>query len=93
MASPTASNVLYFAAGVLYALAAFVWIDMTPGLDATQSEDLQSTYWQAITLGSVGTIAFVIFHRVLRGSSRPASDFMLPVVIGMIWLAVVFSAY
>ena len=98
--SPIGNNITYFALGLVYALAAVVYLKsladstgMSSGPGVADMDDVYSSYWTSIFVFVGGTFLFIFVADLFKHFRRPVSESMLPVVVGLILLAVVYNAY
>ena len=98
--SSIGNNITYFVLGLAYALAAVVYLKsladatgISSGPGVADMDDVYSSYWTSIVVFVGGTFLFIFIANLFRRFHRPVSDGMLPVVVGLILLAVAYNAY
>jgi glycerol uptake facilitator-like aquaporin len=98
--SRSGNNITYFVLGIVYALAAVVYLKsladstgMSSGPGIAAADDVYSSYWTSIFVFVGGTFLFIFVANLFKRFGRPVSESMLPVVVGLILLAVVYNAY
>jgi glycerol uptake facilitator-like aquaporin len=98
--SSIGNNVTYFVLGLVYALAAVVYLKsladstgMSSGPGVADMDDVYSSYWTSIFVFVGGTFLFIFVADIFKRFRRPVSEGMLPVVVGLSILAVVYNAY
>ena len=96
--SSTGSNIAFLALGIAYVAAEVVYMSTVAdsygiASGTYDSDDLNAFHWRAVSLSFGGTILFTLLVGFFKHIERPIREGLLVFVVGMIFLAVIYSVY